>query len=235
MAGQRGSAVAQALSIMKLARAFHPLDPRSARLRLTIAIVLGSLAWFVVPSRLVTTTRALLAWDIACLALLAIALFIIAHADAPETQRRAAANDPGRGLVWLLVLAASAFGLFAAAVVIRQGRSVASFEGQLHVALCMITVVISWLLTHTAFTLRYAHLYYRGEGHGGIEFPGDDPPDDLDFAYFAFTIGMTFQVSDTEITSREIRRTVLRHGLLSFTYNTIIVALALNLILGQFG
>jgi uncharacterized membrane protein len=220
---------------MKHARAFHPLDPRGARPRLISAIGLGSLAWFVVPGRMEATTRALLAWDVASFVLLAIGLFIITRADARETRRRAAAYDPGRRVVWILVLAASAFGLFAAAVVIRQGRSPASFEGQLHIALCVATVAISWLLTHSAFTLRYAHLYYRGDGNGGIEFPGKEAPDDLDFAYFGFTIGMTFQVSDAVITDRGIRRTVLRHALLSFMYNTIILALALNLIVGQFG
>jgi uncharacterized membrane protein len=219
---------------MKLARAFHPLDPRGARLRLISAIVLGLLAWFVVPGRMEATTRALVAWDIAGFVLLAIGLFIIARADARETRRRAAAYDPGHRAVWIVVLAACAFGLFAAAVVIRQGRSASSFEGQLHIVLCVMTVMISWLLTHSAFTLRYAHLYYRGEGNGGIEFPGKQDPDDLDFAYFAFTIGMTFQVSDAVITDRGIRRTVLRHALLSFMYNTVILALALNLIIGQF-
>lgn len=219
---------------MKLTRAFHPLDPRGARVRLLCAIVLGFAAWFVVPGDLKATTRALLAWDIAGFVLLAIACVIIVRADSRETRRRAAAYDPGRGVVWLIVLAASAFGLFAAAVVLRQGRAPSSLEGQLHIALCIATVMISWLLTHSAFTLRYAHLFYGGKHEGGIEFPGGEDPDDLDFAYFAFTIGMTFQVSDTNVKGRGIRRTVLRHALLSFMYNTVILALALNLIVGQF-
>jgi len=214
--------------------AFHILDPRSASTRLIYAIVLGTLVWIAMPVKYSLTTRALVASDVASLFMLAVALLIILRADAAETRRRAAAFDPGRGVVWAIVILASVLGLVASAVVVRQGKSTASFEGQLHLVLCFASVVIAWVLTHSSFTLRYAHLYYRGEGKGGISFPGDEDPDDSDFAYFSFTIGMTFQVSDTNITSREIRRTVLRHGLLSFLFNTVIVALALNLVIGQF-
>jgi uncharacterized membrane protein len=213
--------------------AFHPLDPRGARARLIYAVGLGVLTWFLFPG-MARSTRALLAGDAASFVLAAVAIYIIGFTDPAETRRRAAAYDPGRRLVWILVILTSMFGLLASVIVIRQGKTSASFEGQLHIVLCVATVMFSWILTHSAFTLRYAHLYYRGEGNGGISFPGDEPPDDLDFAYFAFTIGMTFQVSDNNISSREVRRTVLRHALLSFVYNTVIVALALNLVVGQF-
>jgi uncharacterized membrane protein len=95
-------------------------------------------------------------------------------------------------------------------------------------------VVSAWGLTHTAYALRYAHLYYRDDddGEGGLEFPGKIDPDGFDFAYFSFTLGMCFQVSDVCITSRTIRRTVLSHTLLSFLYNTVVLGLALNLMLG---
>jgi len=221
----------------KAARAFHPLDPRSVRMRLTLAAALGVASWFVVPGALATRTRILLAWDVAGLVLFVLAFVIIARADSQETQRRAAAYDPGRSVVWGIVLAASTFSLFAGTVLLHLPHAGASFAGQLHVALCVATVVISWLVTHSAFTLRYAHLFYRDRdgGIGGIDLPGGEPPDDLDFAYFAFTIAMCFQVSDATISRREIRRTVLGHALLSFTYNTVILALVLNLIVGQLG
>jgi uncharacterized membrane protein len=178
----------------------------------------------------------LLAWDLAGLMLVALAFFIITRSDARETRRRAASNDPGRRVVWSVVLVASTFSLFAAALVLREGHAGSPFVRDLHVALCVATVTISWLVTHSTFTLRYAHLYYRDDAHvGGIELPGGEPPDDLDFAYFAFTVAMCFQVSDATVSSRQIRRTVLGHALLSFLYNTIILALALNLIVGQLG
>jgi uncharacterized membrane protein len=217
---------------MKQSRAFHPLDPRAARTRLIVAIAAGLVAWLVVPWEISATTRLLLGWDAAGLVLSGFALFIITRSDSKETRRRAAAYDPGRSVVWILVLAASTFSLFAATVVLRQRDAVTPSLR----ALCVATVAISWLVTHSAFTLRYAHLFYRdGDHQGGIELPGGEPPDDLDFAYFAFTIAMCFQVSDVTISGRLIRRTALGHALLSFLYNTVILALSLNLLTGANG
>ena len=221
---------------MKHRIAFHPLDPRAARMRLILAAVVGVIAWLVAPWRISLVTRTLLAWDVGGLILLGFAGLIIVRSDSDETRRRAAAYDPGRRAVWLIVLAASAVSLIGAAAVLRQGHGGTAFLRGFHVALCVSTVAISWLVTQAAFTLRYAHLYYRDAGHeGGINLPGDAPPDDLDFAYFAFTIGMCFQVSDATIVSQQIRHTALGQALLSFLYNTVILALALNLIAGSLG
>ena len=225
---------------MKHDHAFHPLDPRAARMRLILAGVVGLATWLAVPWQISASTRALLAWDLAGLMLLGFALLIITRSDSRETRRRAAAYDPGRRLVWIIMLAASAFSLFAAAAVLGRDHAGAAatepFARGLHVALCVATVAISWLVTHSAFTLRYAHLYYRDTHRaGGIELPGGEAPDDFDFAYFAFTIAMCFQVSDATISSKQIRRTVLGQALLSFLYNTVILALALNLIVGELG
>lgn len=221
---------------MKHARAFHPLDPRAARMRLLMATVVALLVWLVVPADVSASTRGLLAWDSGGVILLGVALLIIMRSDAAESRRRAAAYDPGRHLVWLVVLAGSAVSLFAAAVLLRHGPGGTPLLRGLHVGLCIATVAISWLVTTCAFTLRYAHLYYRdAERKGGIEMPGDEPPDDFDFAYVAFTIAMCFQVSDATISSQQIRRTVLGQALLSFLYNTVILALMLNLIVGELG
>jgi uncharacterized membrane protein len=105
------------------------------------------------------------------------------------------------------------------------------------VVLCLVAVASAWALTHTAYTLRYAHLYYRDDrdGVGGLSFPDDAPPTYLDFAYFAFTIGMCFQTSDVTVTSRQIRRAVMAHAMLSFAYNTTILATAVSLVVGFFG
>jgi uncharacterized membrane protein len=221
---------------MKRAHAFHPLDPRAARMRLVLATAVGLASWVLVPVDLATMTRVLLAWDSAGLVLVIFAALIITRADSRETRRRAASYDPGRSVVWGIVLAASALSLLAATLALRQNHGERSLDGDLHVALCVATVAISWLVTHSAFTLRYAHLYYRDGAHeGGVEFSGGEQPDDLDFAYFAFTLAMCFQVSDAAISSRPIRRTALGHALLSFAYNTVILALSLNVIAGQLG
>src|SRR5512140_728963 len=211
---------------------FHPLDPRGARQRLLIATALGIVAWWLGPADFSQSTRMLLAWDASGVAMLTLGLLVVrGHAD--ETRKRAAARDPGRTVVWLVVLASSGISLFAATFVVHQaGHLPSHFESRVLLVLCVVTVIVSWCLTHTAFTLRYAHLFYRAgrDEEGGLNFPGKAKPDDLDFAYFAFTIGMCFQVSDVTVTTRTVRRTALAHALLSFAYNTVVLALVVNLI-----
>lgn len=101
------------------------------------------------------------------------------------------------------------------------------------VTLGVLSIVSAWAVVQTVFTLRYAHLYYGGTP-GGIDFNEDDPPRYLDFAYLAFTIGMTFQVSDTNLEHKDIRATALRHGLLSYVFGAIIIATAINVVAGLF-
>ena len=223
--------------LMSHPHAFHPLDPRTAHQRVLWAAVLGAITWLAAPAELSLATRALLTWDIAGLALLAIVAWIIIRADPAETRRRAAAHDPGRTVVWLLVLGASALSLFAAIIMIRQTKTLPPIESRVLLGLSVAAVALAWLLSHAGFALRYAHLFYRGglTDEGGLEIPGGESPDDLDFAYFAFTIGMCFQVSDVTITSRVVRRTVLAHAMLSFAYNTGILALAINVVIAQLG
>jgi uncharacterized membrane protein len=217
-------------------RAFRRHDPRQARARLLISLTVGALTAVAIPERFGFPLRAVAGWDAAALAMGGIAWWLILHADADETRRRAAADDPGRRLVRILVLLASGFSLFATTVVLRDARTRAPEARDAFVALCVVAVASAWMLTQTAYTLRYAHLYYRDDlGEGGLTFPGDACPAYLDFAYFAFTIGMCFQVSDVTVSSTPIRRAVLGQSLLSFAYNTAILATALNLVLGVFG
>lgn len=212
--------------------------PYTAGRRLLISAVVGLLAGSVaglgVPS-LGWAIHLVAGWDAAGITLLSLAWWRIWRDSSVETRKHAAAEDPGRTLVWLLVLLASLFSLFAAGFVMRRAHSMASTDSGfcLLLALCILTVASAWALTHTAYALRYAHLYYRDDddGEGGLEFPGKLDPDGMDFAYFAFTLGMCFQVSDVVITSRPIRRAALAHALLAFLYNTVVVALALNLML----
>jgi len=200
-----------------------------------VGLVIGSVMGLGVPS-VGWAIHLLSGWDAAGVSLLVLAWWRIWHENSVETRRHAAAEDPGRTLVWLLVLLASTVSLFAAGFVMRRAHSIAPNDSAfcLLLVLCLTAVVSAWGLTHTAYSLRYAHLYYRDDddGEGGLEFPGKLDPDGLDFAYFSFTLGMCFQVSDVCITSRGIRRAVLSHALLSFLYNTVVLALALNLMLG---
>ena len=214
--------------------------PHRALVRALIALLIGIVATAFVPGRAGATVRILAGWDATAAAMLVLSWWLILHCDVRETKHRAASADPGRTAVWGLVLLASAVSLFATGAVVRQGRALAPEARDLFVAFCLVTVVVSWLLTHSAYALRYAHLYYRDdeEGVGGLMFPStgaEQPmPTYVDFAYFAFTVGMCFQVSDVTITSPQIRRATLGHAMLSFAYNTVILAVALNVVIGLF-
>jgi uncharacterized membrane protein len=224
-----------AASTLALRRAFAPYDPRAAIGRMILAILVGVGVGFFWWDRFGWATRVVVGWDAGASALLGTVWFLILETDPIDTRCRAAAADPGRRAVWVLVLGASALSLFAAAGLMRHAPTIAPEGGKLLVVASLLAVITAWFLTHTAFTLRYAHLYYRDddEGEGGLVFPGDRKPSDFEFLYFAFTVGMCFQVSDVTITSPQIRRAVLGHALLSFAYNTVILALALNLLFGM--
>lgn len=211
-------------------------EPRSGRARLALAL-LAFVTTVVATAGFSWAVRLVASWDAFAITLLALAWWIIGSADADATHRRAAAEDPGRTAVWAAVILSSVFSLFAGTVVLRKARALSPEAAPALVALSLLAVAGAWVLTHTAYTLRYAHLYYRdrGDGVGGLEFPGSQPPTDVDFAYFAFTIGMCFQVSDVTVTNRVIRRDVLIHAVISFAYNTAILSLALNLAFGLLG
>lgn len=223
--------------MVKTKRAFARHDPRQARARLAIALVVGLGTAWLIPARVGGLLRAVAGWDAAAVALGSLAWTLILRADAARTRRHASDEDPGRRAAWVLVILASSVSLVANAVILRDARSCPAGYRDLLVTLCLAAVVSSWLLTHTAYTLRYAHLYYRDddEGEGGLTFPGTGQPAYLEFAYFAFTIGMCFQVSDVAVTSRQIRRAVLGQSLLSFTYNTAVLATAVSLVVGVLG
>jgi uncharacterized membrane protein len=213
-------------------KAFAWYDPRTASQRLLLSAVVGVGTGLLLPGDLSWILRALAGWNAASVVMLAVSGFIIVRSDADETKRRAAAEDPGRPVLSSIVLLSSVVALAAATVIARKAHQTQSDESAALVALSLLAVVSAWFLTHAVYTLRYARLFYQrdDDGQGGLEFPGDEPPDDLDFAYFAFTLGMTFQTSDVEITSRTIRRTALKHSLTAFAFNTLIVANVLNVL-----
>lgn len=212
------------------------IDPRHTVGRLTCSVLAGVLAGTLLPGALGWAVRVVSGWCVAATLLLALAWVVIANSDVHRTRLRCRYEDPGRLLVWVVVVVGCFFSLFAAGGLLHNAHDVTA-RSQVLVGLCLWAVGCSWCLTHSAFTLRYAHLYYREDenGEGGLEFPGHQPPDDLDFAYFSFTIGTCFQTSDVTITDRIIRRTVLLHGVISFLFNTAILALALNLAFGHLG
>lgn len=220
----------------KRAHAYLRHDPRRASSRLILGVCSGVVVALLLPSQLGWALRSVAGWDVAASVIGALCWWIIVPHDNEGTQRTAAAEDPGRHAVWWLILSASALSLFAASFVLRQAKHQRVELQPVFAAMCLFAVASAWALTHTAYALRYAHLFYgdHGRGTGGLDFPHESRPDYFDFAYFAFTIGMCFQVSDVTISGGQLRRAVLGHALLSFAYNTAILAVTLNLALGLF-
>jgi uncharacterized membrane protein len=154
--------------------------------------------------------------------------------DAAETRAHATREDPSRTVSDLLILGANLGSLGAVAYVVTDSASATGTHRAWLGALALASVAVSWVLVQTLFTLRYARIYYADEP-GGVDFNGPDPPSYVDFAYLAFTMGMTYQVSDTNLQTREFRRVLLRHGLLSYVFGSVILATTINLVVGLSG
>jgi len=202
--------------------------------RVAISVTVGLVAYFLAAGRLPGHAAAMVGWNAGALCLLGLTWAVIVPADAHTTRHLAGNEDPGRALVYAIALVTSSSSLVAATILVGEARTLGPELARIVAGLCMLSVATSWTMTHTAFTMRYARLYYRedAEGIGGIELPGKQPPAYFDFAYVAFTIGMCFQVSDVCVTSRQLRRTALLHAVISFGYNTVILAFVLNLVFG---
>ncbi|HEY1484757.1 MAG TPA: DUF1345 domain-containing protein [Micromonosporaceae bacterium] len=173
----------------------------------------------------------LIGWDAGALTYLVWIWASISRLDARATKWHASRDDPTRPGSDLLLLGVSVASLVGVGFVIdytAHASGALKAEGTI---LGIGSVVISWFVVHTTFTLRYAKLYHD-DPIGGVEFNSDDAPGYMDFAYVAFTVGMTYQVSDTNLTSTPIRRAALRHALLSFLYGTVIIATTINIVAG---
>jgi uncharacterized membrane protein len=197
------------------------------RPRTFIAVAAGIVAFFLLPDALRLVTRLVVGWDVFAALYLVLAYIMMLRSDIGHIRRSAALQDDGRFLLLLL----TALGAFAslAAIVFELGASKGSVAG---LVLATATIVLSWAVVHTAFALHYAHEFYRGSKPGGLQFPSGDAhveADYWDFVYFSFVIGMTAQVSDVGITDRIIRRTATVHGVISFVFNTALLALMVNI------
>lgn len=171
----------------------------------------------------------LIGWDVSSLFLITWIWWAVGDLDAEECKRRASREDPSLRLTEVIILLTGVALLAAVGMaLIRAGNATGATKAYL-IALGLLSVTLSWGLVHTVFMLRYARSYYS-RPVGGIDFNEDDPPTYLDFAYLALTIGMTFQVSDTNLTTKGIRRIALSHALLSYLFGAVIVALVINVV-----
>ena len=208
-----------------------PAPGTSARAKLLVAFATGLFAGAGSALAGAGRTAPLIGWDVLAVIYGAWTWRAVWRRDPWATQAHAQQENPSRDLADALLLGAAVASLAAVGVVLF-GASHAPGNGRfLQAALAVFSVFVSWTIVHTVFTLKYARLYYGGEP-GGIDFNEADPPQYSDFAYLAFTIGMTFQVSDTDLQSKEIRRTALRHAWLSFPLGAVIIATTINLVSG---
>jgi uncharacterized membrane protein len=174
----------------------------------------------------------LVGWDVAAAVYVAWSWRIVWYKDPAETARLAVREDPGRAVADALLLVASVASLLAVAVVITAGPSVGAGEREVRAGLAVVSVVLSWTVVHTVYSARYARLYYGGTEEGGIDFNREGRPRFTDFVYLAFTIGMTYQVSDNELQTPEMRTAVLSQALLSYLLGAVILATTINLVSG---
>lgn len=207
-----------------------PRRPHRYRVRLVAMLVVGVVAAAVATVTVGATWAASVGWAAACATYVVTAWPLLGH-DAARTAATASREDPRRTVSDLLLVGAALASIVALFVVLGGAKGLHGNEKDFAAALGVVSVFLSWLLVQTLFTLRYAELYYSGPD-GGIDFNQDEPPRYSDFAYFAVTVGMTYQVSDTSITSSVIRVTTLRHALLSFFFGTIVIASVVNLVAG---
>lgn len=197
--------------------------------RSALAALIGTVAGFIAVEFVVWQAAILIGWDAAAGCLFVWTWAVVGHLDAAGTEDHANIEDPSRHAAELVVLIAgvallSAVGL----LLLKAGQSHGGTKAYL-ISIGILSVVFSWATVHTVFTLRYARSHYEPPV-GGVDFNENDPPAYLDFAYLAFTIGMTFQVSDTDLTTKAIRRIALSHALLSYLFGAVIIAIAINLV-----
>jgi uncharacterized membrane protein len=187
-----------------------------------------------VVAALLGTGRAapLIGWDALALVFCGLVWSTIWPMDAATTASRATREDPGRDVADLVLLGAAAASLIAVGgELFRAGHAPGALK-YMEAGLAVVSVFVSWTLVHTVYSLKYARLYYGGPKVGGISFNEPDDPQYSDFAYLAFTIGMTFQVSDTNIETKQIRRAALQHAWLTFPLVAVIIAALINLVSG---
>lgn len=211
----------------------HPLH------RVLISLCLSGLTFLCIQNtKLDVLVMLILLWDVYALSYCLTSWVVFFTRTCSQIRQHAREEDGSRIFVYFIILLSSLASLFAVSLLIIYPEK-AETSAILYVPIAIISMLLSWMMVHITFTFHYAHLYYdddeEGNSHkhaGGLNFPNETKPDYIDFAYFSFVIGMTFQVSDVQISARTLRRTVLFHSLLSFVLNTFVVALTINLIAG---
>lgn len=206
--------------------------------KLLICIGISIAVYFIVEIKEVDVlTHLMIGWDTFSLCMIVMSWTTFFITRSKEIRAQAKVQDPSRSIIFIIILISTLASFLAVLILLvtqKDGNSGAAWRLPIAVA----GMLFSWILIHTIFALRYAHIFYgdhktkRDTHAGGLEFPGDELPGYLDFAYFSFVLGMTFQVSDVQISSKRFRHLALLHGLISFGFDTIMIALTINIIAG---
>lgn len=219
------------------------LGPLAPRPRLSIGIAVGAavgLALVWLAPQMNASTRLILGWDALAVTFLSLMFANMADHSPTDIRQQAEIDDEGRGLILGLVLIAAAASVWAISLELSLAKDAHGAMRAAHIVLGFLTVMASWMMVQMIFALHYAHEYYgvdESDGAadaGGIEFPGHEPPDYWDFLYFSVVIGVASQTADCNILSKGLRRLNTLHCLIAFAFNTIIVALTINLTAGLF-
>ena len=202
---------------------------RAAR-RTAISAAIGAVASGIAAAFLPWQATILIGWSTAATIYCVRVWFVARAMDARTTELHATSEDDSRVVADITLLGACVASLVAVGLALVKAADAGGVTQAVFTGIAVLSVVMSWVLVHTVYTLRYGHLYY--EHRSGIDFHDDDAPNYRDFSYVAFTIGMTYQVSDTELNSRAIRSTALRQALLSYLFGAVIIAMTINVVAG---
>jgi uncharacterized membrane protein len=209
--------------------------------RLFAGLALGILVAFLLPSDFRVATRLLIAWNIGTWLYFILSAVLVVTSTPESMRRRAEASDEGRFLVLVLTSLAAIASMGAIVAQLGATKDMSGMTKSLHVTLAAATIISAWTFIHLTYALHYAHEYFDEldaepgkEPHeaGGLKFPGTDDPDYFDFLYFSFIIGVASQTADVEITAKEMRRVSLVHSILSFFFNSAVLALTINIAAG---
>jgi uncharacterized membrane protein len=209
----------------------HSNQPAGAYRRLLTAVLAGSLVGILASIFGEVKVVPLALWDTTA-AVYVVWMWITIWPLTPDKSKQLAKReDPGKGLTDTILTLASLASLVAVGLILIEGSSGSASQKGLFAGFGVISVILSWALIHTIYTVKYAETYYS-DPEGGVDFNQNTPPKYSDFAYLAFTVGMTFQVSDTNVKTNEMRRAIIHHAQLSYFFGTIIIATTINLVVG---
>lgn len=222
-------------------RRLLPFRVLRAHRRLFVCALIGAIVGMVLPNDLRNVTRALVAWNATVLLYLALSAELVLRSTHESIRRRARFQDEGRLLVLFLAIATACVSMGAIVAELGPVKNLEGWSKATHLGFAILTVFDSWLFIHLTFAFHYAHEYYleraaspdkKPEERGGLIFPGTDLPQYVDFLYFAYVIGVASQTADVSTSSRTMRAVAVVHGVLSFFYNTAILALTVNIAAG---